>query len=146
MTIQDICNLIIIVGSAYLMIINIFKTFSKPTSKFNERRLNKAKKEIDAVLGELLPKYLEPIVEINETQNKKIGNIEVMVNKINTSSKDVLRQKIMAIYQANKRAQSLTIYDREALDELYLDYKEQDGNSYIDKYYKRMKGWKTIEE
>lgn len=128
------------------MVINVFKTFSKPTSKFNLKRFNKAKQNTDAILGELLPKYLEPIVEMNEAQNQKIDAIEEMLGKINTSSKDVLRQKIMAIYLANKRTQSLTIYDREALDELYLDYKQQDGNSYIDKYYNRMKGWKTIEE
>ena len=31
--------------------------------------------------------------------------------------------------------------DDETIDELYKDYKSQEGNSYIDKYYKRMSNW-----
>ena len=37
-------------------------------------------------------------------------------------------------------------YDKEVLDELYKDYKSQLGNSYIDKYYNRMKNWHIIDE
>lgn len=89
---------------------------------------------------------LQEIKEINMQQNKEISHINDMLDKINNSSKDILRQKIMAIYHANKMSKTLTIYDKEALDELYKDYKAQNGNSYIDKYYGRMKNWTIIDE
>jgi hypothetical protein len=60
------------------------------------------------------------------------------------SAKDVLREKIMAIYHKNKYNRTLTEYEREALNQYYIDYKTLKGNSYIDKRYKRMDKWKVI--
>jgi hypothetical protein len=60
------------------------------------------------------------------------------------SARDVLREKIMAIYHKNKYERAMTEHEREALDQYYKDYKKLNGNSYIDKYYNRMKAWKTI--
>jgi hypothetical protein len=58
----------------------------------------------------------------------------------------VLREKIMGIYHKNKRERTLTLSEKEALDQYYIDYKAMKGNSYIDKYYKRMKKWKVDED
>ena len=55
----------------------------------------------------------------------------------------MLRQRIMMIYHNYKTSKRITIYDREALDEAYKDYKAEGGNSYIDKYYKRTLSWET---
>ena len=60
------------------------------------------------------------------------------------SAKDVLREKIMAIYHKNKHERTLTEFEREALNQYYIDYKALGGNSYIDKYYKRMENWTVI--
>jgi hypothetical protein len=62
------------------------------------------------------------------------------------SAKDVLREKIMGIYHKNKRDKTLTLNEKEALDQYYIDYKAMKGNSYIDKYYNRMKKWRVIED
>jgi hypothetical protein len=35
----------------------------------------------------------------------------------------------------------MAIYEKEALEQYYIDYKAEGGNSYIDKYYKRMSTW-----
>jgi hypothetical protein len=58
----------------------------------------------------------------------------------------VLREKIMAIYHKNKVDRTLSFHEKEALDQYYVDYKAIKGNSYIDKYYKRMKMWKIIDD
>lgn len=52
----------------------------------------------------------------------------------------------MAIYYEYRDTQCIPVSKKEALDELYKDYKTQGGNSYIDKYYGRMKEWKIIYE
>ena len=66
------------------------------------------------------------------------------IEALKISAKDVLREKIMAIYHKNKTNRSMSEYEREALEQYYKDYKTLDGNSYIDKRYNRMKKWETI--
>lgn len=58
----------------------------------------------------------------------------------------MLRQRIMDIYHRYKADRRMPIYAKEALDELYKDYKAEGGNSYIDKYYKRMCLWETYDD
>lgn len=173
MSLESVCDLIILFGTAYFMILKMIDSFAKPTSKLKKKRADKEKEKIKEALDEALPKYLEShnieikekflneikealreenkndfeeIKEINKSQNEQLKYLKEMILKINNSSKDVMRQKIMAIYHANKKTKTLTIYDKEALDELYKDYKAQNGNSYIEKYYARMKKWKVIDE
>jgi hypothetical protein len=62
------------------------------------------------------------------------------------SAKDVLREKIMAIYHKNKTDRTMTYHEKEALDVYYKDYKKIKGNSYIDKYYTRMSLWKIVDD
>lgn len=52
----------------------------------------------------------------------------------------------MAIYHQYKKQKSLPIHAREAVDQYYKDYKKQNGNSYIDKYYARIKTWDTYDD
>ena len=40
----------------------------------------------------------------------------------------------------------MTLHEKEALDQYYIDYKAIKGNSYIDKYYNRMKKWSVVED
>ena len=60
--------------------------------------------------------------------------------------KDILRQKIMAIYHTYRKYQMIPLSEKEKVDELYKDYKAQKGNSYIDKYYKRITTWSVISD
>lgn len=62
------------------------------------------------------------------------------------SAKDVLREKIMVIYFKNKASKTLSFHEKEALDQYYKDYKNMDGNTYIDKYYRRMCRWHVEED
>lgn len=82
---------------------------------------------------------LESIYEINEQQSSDI-------KKLTTSSVDMLRQGILAIYNKGKITRTISESDREILDDLYADYKSEDGNHYIDKRYARMSKWTTIYE
>ena len=75
---------------------------------------------------------------MNKEQNEKIETLA-------KSSRDVLREKIMAIYHKGRRTKTISIYDKEALNQYYIDYKAENGNSFIDKYYKRMQSWTVID-
>lgn len=102
--------------------------------------------------------YLEEIKEEVETQIKndfgdtiqEIKNINVKQNEtievLARSSRDILREKIMAIYHKGKKTKTLMLWEKEALTQYYIDYKAEGGNSYIDKYYNRMMTWAVIDE
>ena len=99
--------------------------------------------EVKNKVVEELREELKEIKNINKNQNKQLYELNEKLVLINNSSKDVMRQKIMSIYHNNKKQKTLSIYDKEILDELYKDYKSQLGNSYIDKYYNRTLSWET---
>ena len=102
--------------------------------------------------------YLEEITGEVETQIKndfgdtiqEIKDINVEQNEtidiLARSSRDILREKIMAIYHKGKKTKTLMLWEKEALTQYYIDYKAEGGNSYIDKYYSRMITWTVIDE
>lgn len=165
---QEVCNWIILIGGVTVAIINIFKFFGKPITFFKKKKDKEYQENLKKALDDIIPEYLEQhdlqtrdryladrlrylkeikesvlkdtkdiLEEIKELSIEQSKNLE----KLNQSSKDVLRQKIMAIYHQYKDCRKMPIFVKEALDELYKDYKSQEGNSYIDKYYKRMSNW-----
>ena len=123
-----------------------FKQYDKEFKKLILQNENIYINKIKGKVVEELREELKEIKNINKRQNKQLDELNEKLVLINNSSKDVMRQKIMAIYHNNKKQKTLSIYDKEALDELYKDYKSQLGNSYIDKYYNRMKNWNIIDE
>lgn len=165
---QQICDWIILIGAVTVAIINILKFFGKPISFAKKKKDEEYQKMFKASLDKVLPEYFEKhdlqtrekylgdrLNYLQEIKNAvledtkdilediKLLTIEQSKNleKLNRSSKDVLRQKIMAIYHKYKEQREFPIFEKEVLDELYKDYKAQDGNSYIDKYYNRMCQW-----
>ena len=52
----------------------------------------------------------------------------------------------MDIYHRYKKEKTYPMYEKEKLEELYKDYKAEKGNSYIDKYYNRMRTRETYYE
>lgn len=180
MNIQSICDTIIIIGTAYFMIIKFIDSFAKPTSKIKQKRKEKELKDLKDVLDKIMPDYLdehdlktrekylsdrqkyledikkavledsrdtlEQIKEINNEQNIQLNRLDSMINNLNQGSRDVLRQKIMSIYNRHKKDKTLTFDERDDLDALYADYKAIGGNSYIDRRYNRMIKWKVLED
>lgn len=164
MTIGELVDYIILIGALIGAIYKIWDFFAKPTSKIKQRALEREKERIGVVLNEKLPDILyNHDLEIrdkykgdrenylNEIKNEILKEIssDILANTetieaLVISAKDVLREKIMAIYHKNKYNRTLTEYEREALNQYYVDYKALKGNSYIDKRYNRMNKWKVI--
>ena len=157
---EAICDWIILLAATGTAIYKLIEFVSKPTSKIKQRK----KEQLRAALEEVVPPYIETYSKQIQPQcakeisgqvlgsiQKDIKEIKAMnikqtnqIDNMNTSLKDILRQKIMTIYHTYRKYQALPISEREKLDEFYKDYKAQDGNSYIDKYYKRMGTWETL--
>lgn len=172
-TISLIVDFIILVGALCLAITRIYDFFAKPTSSIKKKRVEETKKQIETVLDEKMPdillqhdletrnkyladrqQYLIDIKEevLNDTRDTltEIYQLNLQQNEsihvLTQTSKDVLRQRIMDIYHKYKAEKRMPIHAKEALDELYKDYKAEKGNSYIDKYYKRMLTWEIYDD
>ena len=72
-----------------------------------------------------------------------VDALAVQYKALEISAKDVLREKIVCLYESNKDRRKLRHFERRALDQYYKDYKEMKGNSYIDIIYNRMKTWEV---
>lgn len=173
MTIRELSDWIILFGGIAVAIINLYNFFAKPTSYFKKKRQEAEKEHFCSMLEEEMPalflqhdseirkKYLNDrersLEEIREAVLEETKDTLAEIKKINLeqnskieiltqTSKDVLRQRIMNIYHNYKGEKSFPIHAKEALEELYKDYKAEHGNSYIDKYYNRMKSWEIYDD
>ena len=135
-----ICDWIILIGAAIGAITAIYKFFLKPYVFFRNKR-NKNIEEKEGVKDKLkeIEQTVKEIKEINLQQS-------VAINNMDRSTKDILRQRIMTIFHTYRHSRKMPLHIKEELDELFKDYKAQNGNNYIDKYYERMKKWEVIED
>lgn len=169
-----ICDVIILVAAVLVAITNIYTFFKKSgkgiKKKVEEVKAGQEaefNKKIDERLQSVLPdillkhdletrekyradreKYLQEIkaevIKEISTQLSAVEKIQIDIEALAESAKDVLREKIMALYHKNKKIRQLEEHEGEALQQYYRDYKAIGGNSYIDKYYTRMKAWQVI--
>lgn len=164
-----VCNLIILIGGAIVAIKNIFEWCGKPIKIFKKRVDNDFEVKVVTILKKVLPAFLlehdletrakyradreaylqEIKSEVLKSIQGELGQVAQLTEQYEVlviSAKDVLREKIMAMYHKNKKDHKLSLNEKEALDQYYIDYKAMKGNSYIDKYYKRMKTWIVDED
>lgn len=102
-------------------------------------------------------KYLNDIKEATlEDMRTELAQVKLLCEQLKDikeqnsvlaiSARDVLRVKIMSVYNKYRDEKSLPINVKERLDQFYKDYKALNGNSYIDKYYARTLKWKIIDD
>ena len=153
---QPVCNIIIIVGGAIMAIKNVSEWFGKPIRLFKKKTDESFKEKVLEIIKEETPKLLNDEQYLNKIKQEILKEMQGELDQIShlakqyealaISAKDVLREKIMQIYFKNKKDKAMTLHEKEALDQYYIDYKAIKGNSYIDKYYNRMKKWSIIED
>lgn len=171
-----ICSVFILLGSTVSAIVTIYNAVKNPAQKFKEKQTAELKKTITETINEIMPglflahdletrdKYkadrenylneisdevLERMMERFETRLQSLDNLPTLLEKLDIvaiSTKDILREKIIKVYSDNKDKKSMSTLEREKLEQFYIDYKNLKGNSYIDKYYKRMSKWKTVDD
>lgn len=169
MTFQEICNLIILAASTVTAIGVLYTIFKKPAVSMKNKHKTSLVTTIREVLIEELPKALEAhdlalrekykndraayLLEIRNSvlaqTQAELDKIAILYNQyepLSISAKDVIREKIVKIYRDNKEDKTLSIIEKERLDQYYKDYKALKGNSYIDKYYNRMCTWQIGED
>ena len=131
----------------------------KPIKFIKKKNDRDLETKITTIVIKLLPDILKEYDEankaahINDVKAEVIKQIGGQLNSVDTlanqykaleiSAKDVLREKIVCMYESNKDQRRLRHFERRALDQYYKDYKAMNGNSYIDIIYNRMKTWEV---
>ena len=173
LSISQFCDIIILVSALCIAITNIYNFFAKPTTKLKKKKTEELNNQISDILDKKLPeillehdletrqKYLDDRQNcLNEIKTEVLANVKDTLDNIyklnleqnesiktlSQGNKDMLRQRIMDIYYTYRDEKKLPIHKKEALDELYKDYKAEGGNSYIDKYHNRMKTWEIYDD
>ena len=173
LSISQFCDIIILISALCIAITNIYNFFAKPTTKLKKKKTEELNNQISDILDKKLPEIL--LEHDLETRQKHLDDRQNCLNEIKTAvltdvkdtldsiyklnleqnesiktlsqgNKDMLRQRIMDIYYTYRDEKKLPIHKKEALDELYKDYKAEGGNSYIDKYHNRMKTWEIYDD
>lgn len=161
-----ICNGIIFVSAVFIAIKNIAEMVGKPIKFIKKKTDREFEEKVEAIVRRLMPeilldhdhetrvkyladrqKYLEDIKrEVLTSIGTKLESVDTLAYQykaLEISAKDVLREKIVGLYENNKDTRKLRHFERRALDQYYKDYKEMGGNSYIDIIYERMRTWEV---
>lgn len=157
---HTVCDWIILLAATGTAIYKLIDFVAKPTSKLKQKRKNDIKEALKEVVPEYIENYSKQIQPqcAKEISNQVLGDIQEDIKEIkkmninqtaqietmNTSLKDILRQKIMTIYHTYRKYKKLPQSESDKLEGFYKDYKAQNGNSYIDKYYKIMGRWEIV--
>lgn len=172
MQFDQIALMIVTIGNICLALYNILKFTLESRKIQNNVHKTQFHNDFTAEMDQHVVEYLEKnedfisevvcdvvreVVqdEINskfDSINTSLSNLTNQVTEIATNvgvltaaSKDLLREQIMKIYRDGYQQRTLTIGQREELDQYYEDYKREHGNSFIDKFYHRMDTWNVID-
>jgi polyribonucleotide nucleotidyltransferase len=156
---EIICNAIVFISAVLIAVKNIAEMCGKPIKFIKKKNDRDLETKITTIVTKLLPDMLKEYDEANKTAHvndvktaviKQIGgqlnSVDTLANQykaLEISAKDVLREKIVCMYESNKDQRRLRHFERRALDQYYKDYKAMNGNSYIDIIYNRMKAWEV---
>lgn len=158
MELSQIVDYIILGGALVGALYKLWDFFAAPTSRLKQFMKQRERQRILMAINDYIPQKLEEhdrenLREINEKTSEQFQRLDSTFSQLNQSIetlsigiKDVLREKIMQIYHKGRENKLIYQYEREALDTYYKDYKALGGNSYIDKYYKRMNKWAVAED
>lgn len=147
---QTICNWVVLCSAVIIAFENIYRFAKKPVEKTGQAINESIQQQVTQSITDNFDKFsknaevqhqeiLKQISLISDEQDKKI---DLLMN----TSKDVLRSNIMSVYNRNHKTKTLTITEREVLDEFYSDYTALGGNGSMKKLYERMDNWTVIDD
>ena len=163
------CDGVVLAAAVLVAIKTIAEMIGKPIRLVRNRANDDFKARVVAILEEVLPdilynhdletrdryradreKYLQEIKQevVNQidSQLRQVNVLTAQYEALAISAKDVLREKIVAMYENNKDRRKLKFFEKEALTQYYKDYKKMGGNSYIERIYGRMVTWSVEED
>ena len=164
---QTVVDVIILIGAVVVAVWNIIKFLDAGGSKV--KKINE--KHLEEVLEEKIPRILDEhskknaperkqeikdqiekaIYDALEPVNNKINDINSSINrqncmlgKLENGNSDILRREIAKIYSKYRPYEKITQYDKSDVVKLCQDYFAENGNSYVEDIYAKIREWEVV--
>lgn len=119
----------------------------KGVSLFFGKRIKKKEKEKTDALRKIIQQDIKSAMQPEfDKLHKADEEIDKKITLLNVSNRDLLRTNIERIYSKYKRDKKITETDREILDKLYKDYRDEGGNGRIERMYLRTVNWEVVDD
>ena len=157
LTLQSVCNLIILISAVIIGIKNIYGFFKKPVDDLH----TKAHKEEEKHIEEVIDKKMPDIVQENcNKMMQSLDNIEFMVggqkgdlehiqesvDLLNASNLDLMRYNMNSLYYRYRPYKKILKKKKKAFMKFYTDYHQMGGNTWIDTLYNEVLTWEIVED
>ena len=157
LTLQQICNLIILFSAVIIAVKNIYGFFKKPVDDLNTKAHEKEEKHIEEVIDKKMPDIVQ---ENCNKMMQSLNNIETMVGEqkadlayiqesidlLNASNLDLMRYNMNSLYYKYRPYKKILDCDKKAFIKLYNDYHQMGGNTWIDALYNEVLTWEIVED
>lgn len=156
-TLQEVCNIIILVSAVIIATKNIYGFFKKPVVDLHNHAQEAEEKHIEKVLAKKLPgeveKRQEAIIDSLEEikglvldQQHKFDEIQKSVDLLNTSQMDLMRYNMNRLYYKYRPFKKILDCDKKAFMKLYTDYHDMGGNTWIDTLHSEVMTWEIVQD
>ena len=113
---------------------------------FKKRVASKKEKEREEHFNEWKEFYLTVKKETQSQEENRTKEINNNINKLISSSNDMLRKELVDIYYKFLPYKKIPVYTKKTFMRLYEDYHLQGGNSFIEEVHKEVISWETVDD
>lgn len=89
---------------------------------------------------------IDELKSMTEAQDKQLAEISRTINLLNQSQLDMMRYDMNKIYYKYRQYKKILSADKKAFIKIYKDYKDMDGNTWIDALYAEVITWEIVED
>lgn len=122
---------------------------AKHSEKVKGERKNEDKCMAESITTSVIKVVDEKINELKsmtEAQDKQLAEISRTINLLNQSQLDMMRYDMNKIYYKYRPFKKILSADKKAFIKIYKDYKDMDGNTWIDALYSEVITWEIVED
>ena len=155
LNLNETANLIILISAVIVAIKTIYNFVKKPVDTIQQTVHDNEEEHIEEVLKREMPGLLEEnckvimaslknIEAMTLSQEERLEQVQESLDLLNTSQLDMLRYNMNRLYYKYRPYKKILDADKQAFMKLYHDYKDMDGNTWIDGLYNELKDWPIV--
>lgn len=157
LSLQEICNIIILVSAVIIAVKNIYGFLKKPVDDLHGRAQSAEQRRVEEILSKKVPEIvktnqediidsLEEIKGLVLDQQHNLNEIQKSVDLLNISQMDLMRYNMNRLYYKYRPFKKILDCDKKAFMKLYNDYHDMGGNTWIDSLYNEVMCWEIVED
>ncbi len=101
---------------------------------------------ITANVIKVVDEKIDELKSMTKAQDTQLAEISRTINLLNQSQLDMMRYDMNKIYYKYRPYKKILSADKKAFIKIYKDYKDMDGNTWIDALYAEVITWEIVED